>query len=208
MNSLSGINEECWKLPSPRLSRWKAVRLRRSFYRALLFFLIVSIAANAQQARPTEFQVKAAYLFNFGKFVRWPAGAGQGSLEICVLGKNPLGSVLEVTVKGESIDGKQVHSRAISNPQEASRCNILYVSDSEEGRLPAILPTAKHGGILTVSDIPHFVERGGMIEFVNQQDRIRFAINTDTIEDAGLSVSSELLKVAAKVIRKNPGGGN
>ena len=208
MNSVSGINEGYWKRLSPRHAGWKVVTICRSYFWALLVFLVVGAVSNAQQARPTEFQVKAAYLFNFGKFVRWPGGAGPGSLEICVLGKNPLGSMLEVTVKGESIDGKQVRSRTISNLQEASSCNILFVSGSEEGRLPAILPAAKRGGILTVSDIPHFAERGGMIEFVNQQDRIRFTINTDTIEGAGLSVSSELLKVAVKVIRKNTGGGN
>jgi hypothetical protein len=76
------------------------------------------------------------------------------------------------------------------------------VSASEEGRLGAIFSIAKRAGALTVSDIPRFAERGGMIEFINREDRIRFTVNIASIEDARLTVSSELLKVAARIIRK------
>ncbi len=80
------------------------------------------------------------------------------------------------------------------------------MSQSEEARLTAILAGAKRLQALTVSDIPHFAERGGMIGLVNQADRIRFEVNVAPLENAGLTVSSELLKVALRVIRKSAGG--
>jgi YfiR/HmsC-like len=181
------------------------------FYSALLlalFTVLSSVYLEAQQARPTEAQVKAAYLFNFGKFVRWrtPPENRADSLEICVLGRNSFGAVLDATVKGESIDGKPVIARSVSSLHEAEGCRILFVSLSEESRLSTVLAEAKRLPVLTVSDIPHFAERGGMIGLVNQDDRIRFEVNIVPMEDVGLTVSSELLKVALRVIRKSGGG--
>ena len=172
-----------------------------------LFIVPIATRSEAQQSRPTESQVKAAYLFNFGKFVRWPVMANSvDSLRICVLGKNSFGNVLEATVKGEAISGKPVTARDIPSMHEADGCHILFVSMSEESHLGAILASAKRLPVLTVSDIPHFAERGGMIGLVNQEDRIRFEVNVTPIEDSGLTVSSELLKVALRVIRKRVGG--
>jgi hypothetical protein len=157
---------------------------------------------QAQERRPTDIQVEAAYLFNFGKFVRWPINpdAAIGSLNICVLGKNPFGSVLDSTVKDEAIDGRPVTARILLSLQDASNCHIVFVSASEEGRLNAILPALRRQGALTVSNIPHFVDRGGMIGFVNLDDRIRFVVNLAAVREAGLTVSSELLKVAVQVM--------
>jgi YfiR/HmsC-like len=183
-----------------------ALRFVPAFLLAL-FIAPITPRSEAQQARPTESQVKAAYLFNFGKFVRWPVLANSvDSLQICVLGKNPFGTVLEATVKGEAISGKPVTTRNIPSMHEADGCHILFVSMSEEGRLSAVLASAKRLPVLTVSDIQHFAERGGMIGLVNQEDRIRFEVNVAPIEDSGLTVSSELLKVALRVIRKRAGG--
>ena len=172
-----------------------------------LFLAPITTRSEAQQTRPTESQVKAAYLFNFGKFVRWPVlAAGVDSLKICVLGSNSFGTVLDATVKGETISGKRVTTRNIPSIHEADGCHILFVSMSEETRLSTILASAKRLPALTVSDIPRFAERGGMIGLVNQEDRIRFEVNMAPIEDARLTVSSELLKVALRVIRKRVGG--
>ncbi len=161
---------------------------------------------QSQESRPTDTQVKAAYLYNFGKFVRWRvAPAGNSNLfEICVIGRNPFGSVLEATVAGEKIDGKSVVVTNLSSSQDNARCKLLYVSSTEEKQLSAILGMAKRTQALTVSDIPGFAKRGGMIEFVTQEDRIRFEVNLAPIDAAGLSVSSELLKVATKVLGVNP----
>ena len=162
---------------------------------------------SAQQ-HPTESQVKAAYLYNFGKFVTWqPGQAGNsGSLEICLLGKDPFGPMLDATVAGESIDGRKIAVKRIGKVQDAPECRILFVGLSEGSRLGSILTAAQRFGMLTVSDIPNFAEQGGIIEFVSQQDRIRFEVNRAAAEQSHLVLSSQLLKVASKVIdKKLPG---
>jgi hypothetical protein len=122
------------------------------------------------------------------------------SLEICILGQDPFGAVLDSTVAGERIDGKQISVRRVAKPQDAAPCSILFVSSSEEGRLGSVLASAQPLSVLTVSDVPHFAEKGGMIGFVTQEDRIRFEVNRKAAEESHLELSSELLKVAVKVI--------
>lgn len=179
--------------------------------RALLPFILLSClfsstatSSFAQPVHPTESQVKAAYLYNFGKFVRWQADhiSPSESLEICVLGKDPFGAVLDSTIAGESIDGRKITVRRIARLQDAAPCSILFVGASEASRLASILTAAQHFNALTVSDLPHFVEQGGMIGFVTQEGRIRFDVNRAAAEQSHLILSSELLKVATKVIEK------
>lgn len=161
--------------------------------------MFLGTISSADQLHPTESQVKAAYLYNFGKFVRWQALSPE-SLEICVLGKDPFGSVLDSTVSGESIDGRKIIVRRLAKAQDAGRCNILYISLSEENHLVSVLADIHTFAPLTVSDIPHFAERGGIIEFVAQQGKIRFQVNRFAAERSHVTLSSELLKVAVKVI--------
>jgi len=170
----------------------------------LAVLLCFSATSLAQQVHPTESQVKAAYLFNFGKFVQWPSDHGpSGDLfELCVLGQDPFGPVLDATVAGESISTRKIAVVRISKVSEAAPCNVLYIGASEASRLGQILEAARHSGTLTVSDIPHFVERGGIIGFVKQQDRIRFEVSRGAAEDSHLALSSELLKVALRVVNK------
>lgn len=194
------------------LSLAKAADARANFKRsrALRFVPLLALLAlfgtvllSAQQ-HPTESQVKAAYLYNFGKFVTWQPdhAANSGSLQICLLGKDPFGPVLDTTVAGESIDGRKITVTRIAKVQDAPQCRILFVGLSEVGRLGSILAAAQHFGMLTVSDIPNFAEQGGIIEFVSQQDRIRFEVNRAAAEQSHLVLSSQLLKVASKVIDK------
>jgi hypothetical protein len=164
----------------------------------------------AQQPKPSEYQVKAAYLFNFGRFVKWPAGiaAVKGdSFAVCVLGLDPFGSTLDSTLAGEALDGKPVVIRRIARPQDAADCRILFVSSTEEHHLKEILAAIDQTGVLTVSDIRGFSLRGGIIQFVAEGDRVRFEINLTSAESARLVLSSELLKVAAAV-RRSPRSGD
>lgn len=173
---------------------------------ALLFCsLLQPCLTAAQQGGATEFQIKAAYLYNFGKFVRWNGTSDSpDSFDICVIGQNPFGTALETTVAGEHIDGNNILVRNVSGPQGAAHCRILFVSSSESKRLKPLLTAVKRPNLLTVSDIPGFVQQGGMIELVNEEGRIRFAVNLAAVNDAGLTVSSELLKVAVKVLGAGP----
>ncbi len=171
----------------------------------LLLAILASSFALAQASRATESQVKAAYLYNFGKFVTWPTDQAKssGAFEICVLGKDPFGPILDETVQGDKINGKEIEILRLSHLQEASGCNILFVSPSEESHLHGIVAEAQRMHVLTVSDIPHFAERGGTIGLVKQEDRIRFEVNRTRAEQCHLGLSSELLKVAVKVIGGN-----
>jgi|HubBroStandDraft_2_1064218.scaffolds.fasta_scaffold42881_2 hypothetical protein len=177
------------------------------FRAAILVVLLLPLCPTpvaAQKAGATESQVKAAYLYNFGKFVRWQTdriGSPQ-TLTICVLGKDPFGAVLDATVEGESIDGKKITVKRLSTIQDLTSCSILFIATSEESRLGPVLSAAQHQGLLTVSDIPHFAEHGGIIGFVMLQDKIRFEVNRSAAEQSHLTLSSELLKVASRVIEK------
>lgn len=159
----------------------------------------------AQQERPGEFQVKAAYLYNFSRFIEWPplpAADKNTPFAICVLGKDPFGPALDAALTGEGDGGQSLVARRLSKPQDALACRILFVGSSEESRLKEILAVLGRSSVLTVSDIPRFSERGGMIEFVLKGDKIRFDVNLSNANGAGLAVSSDLLKVAL-VVRKN-----
>lgn len=189
-------------------SRWRKQNSRLYCASTLAFFFLgVSISAG-QTNRPTESQVEAAYLYNFGKFVTWPSDRVRSAdtFEICVIGRDPFGPVLDATVSGESIDRKKIAIARISRMQEGAACNILFVSVSEAGHLQGILAEARRMHILTVSDMPHFAERGGMIGLLVQDGRIRFEVNRNEAEQSQLGLSSELLKVAVKVIASNSAG--
>ena len=179
----------------------------RAMVIAWAFFAATGLPA--QQPKPNEYQVKAAYLYNFGRFVKWPAGiaAGKGdSFAVCVLGQDPFGSTLDSTLAGEALDGKPVVIRRIARPQDAADCRILFVSSAEEHHLKEILAAIDQAGVLTVSDIRGFSLRGGIIQFVAEGDRVRFEINLASAESARLVLSSELLKVAAAVRRSSRSG--
>lgn len=164
--------------------------------------LFASWTLEAQAPAASEFQVKAAYLYNFGRFVSWPdqnpSEATEG-FEICVLGTDPFGPTLDTTLASAVIGGKAVTAKRITKPQDFDNCRILFISSSEERRLKEILTTLNNASVLTVSDIPRFSERGGMIGFVLDGNRIRFDVNLSTAQNARLMLSSELLKVATNV---------
>ncbi|MGH9446195.1 MAG: YfiR family protein [Terriglobia bacterium] len=175
---------------------------------ALLVALIFAPNLCAQQAKRTEYQVKAAYLYNFGLFVTWPA-AGKSSPEpfgVCVLGKDPFGPILDSTFAGEMLNGRAIAVRRFADARDTHSCGILFISRSEAKKLNAILAALGDAAILTVSDISDFSERGGMIQFVWDGDNVRFEVNLTATNAAGLTLSSDLLKVATAVRRNAPSG--
>lgn len=172
-------------------------------FAAAIAALFTSASLDAQSAKPSADQVEAAYIYNFGKFVKWPANAAanRNSLfTICVLGDDPFDSVLQSTLAGESLGSRPVSVRRIPKPQDATSCHILFIEAAEENHLRAILAALDQSAVLTVSDMPDFSKRGGMIQFVPEGDRIRFAINRESAESNGLTLASDLLKVATSVI--------
>jgi uncharacterized protein DUF4154 len=202
---------ESHKVPPSRehckLSWDRGVWLRRTIV-AAVWLLFAGSSAFGQQ-KPSEYQVEAAYLYNFARFVEWPAKGtnAPGPFTICVLGEDPFGPALETTLAGETIGNQRVAARRISSPQMSGDCQILFISSSEANRLDKIVEALDKSTILTVSEIPHFSQRRGMIQFVLKENRIRFEVNLTATQRAGLTLSSELLKVAT-VVRKNPQPGD
>ena len=164
---------------------------------------------RAQQPKASEFRVKAAYLYNFGKFVEWPnknVPEQDQSFEICVLGADPFGPTLDAALASGSIEGKSVAAKRISKPQDVDSCRILFISSSEEGHLKEVLTALDKSSVLTVSDIPRFSQRGGMIGFILDGNRVRFDVNLASAQSARLTLSSELLKVATNVRKDSDRG--
>jgi hypothetical protein len=184
----------------------KRLPFKMSQLAALIFILTLSLgtASIRAQTKPTEFDVKAAYLYNFAKFVQWPADATRRdprTFQVCVLGEDPFGPVLDRVVAGGSIDGRTVVPRRVASAQDARACHILFLGGMDERREAETLETLGRADVLTVSDLPAFTQRGGMIQFVVQGARVRFEVNLDRARDAGLMLSSELLRVALAVHR-------
>jgi hypothetical protein len=172
----------------------------------MLAILSLTATIHAQQ-RPTEYQVKAAYPFNFGKFVKWPPSAASDTdFAICLLGSDPFQGTLESIVSGERIDGKPVAVRHLNSAEDAAGCKIVFVSNSEQERLGPVMAALRRAPVLTVSDADRFVDHNGIIQFVMDGDRVRFQVNLSAAKNAGLVLSSELLKVATAVKgQENPG---
>lgn len=172
-----------------------------------VFWFLPNQAFAAPDQKPSEYDVEAAYLFNFGKFVEWPTNASalNQPLTICILGEDPFGPTLDHLVAGEKIGGKAVVDKKLTRIDEASACSILYISSSESSHLNRILGAVKDAPVLTVSDISDFLDRGGMIQFVLRENRVRFTVNLEPAQRDRLILSSELLKVALSVKRADGG---
>jgi len=158
-----------------------------------------SFPAQAQHAVPTEYQIKAAFLYNFVKFVEWPTQAYAGPTSptvIGVLGENVFGDDLEKTIRGKVINGHPLQFKKFDSATEVTNCHVLFISASEKKRFSQILGALRAKSILTVSESDRFIQDGGMINFVIVDLKVRFQINNKPAKDAGLNISSDLLNVA------------
>jgi len=151
-----------------------------------------------------EYDVKAAFLYNFAKFVDWPPSTFKtpdDGLAVCVLGENPFGDTLSQMLNGKTVQERALALKRLANAREVAACQVLFVSASESARLPAVLEQVGEHPILTIGDMPGFIDRGGMIGFSTDRERhIRFSINLKPADKAGLKISSQLLKLAKTVI--------
>jgi hypothetical protein len=146
-----------------------------------------------------EYDIKAAFLFNFGQFVDWPAHAfadPASPLVICVLGDDPFGRTLDDIVRGESIEGHALQVRRARDASQLDVCHILFIDRSMRASLREILSTRTNRATLTVGDFEGFAREGGMIRFVMVGQKMRLHINLDAAKAAQLSISSKLLRPA------------
>jgi hypothetical protein len=157
------------------------------------------LTANAWSQAIDEYQVKAAFLYNFAKFVEWPSQAfktPQDPLLVCVLGHNPFGNALKEVIRGKAIEGRAFAFRMVADAEEASACQILFVSSVEGKHFRSLWGNLKPAGILTVGETQGFAADGGVINFKLDDGRVRFEINIDAAEHQQLHISSKLLSLA------------
>jgi hypothetical protein len=154
-------------------------------------------AAAAEISR--EYLIKAAFLYNFAKFTRWPPSSFPDRatpLRVCVFGEDPFGAALE-SIAGKTIRGREVTVRRIESVEAGTACHLLFISASEAAQLAGILDSLSGRPVLTIADLPGFARSGGIINLkTNSNDKVRFEINVAIANRAGLRFSSKLLNLA------------
>lgn len=177
--------------------------------RALVAAVLV-LVAPVLAAAPSEYQVKAVFLFNFSQFVEWPAqslGPAAAPFSICIVGEDRFGTELESAVHGENVQGHPFVVKRYAHPDAIeSSCQILFIDNSEAAQLDSITGALDGHAVLTVSDIEHSAERGAMIQFTSDRNRLRLRINVAAAKSAGLTISSKLLR-PAEIIGEGRGQG-
>lgn len=153
-----------------------------------------------------EYQIKAAFLHKFANFVDWPDEAfanDKSSFTICILGTDPFGAALD-SISGKTVKEKKVVIKRLRTVQELEPCAILFVSSSERSRLSEVLQAVQGQHVLTVGEMDRFAQSGGAIRFKLVNNKVRFDINVDAAQRAGLKISSKLLSVS-DVVREERG---
>lgn len=179
-----------------------AATARRIAGAFLLLAAGVSTAAAAQPLVSGEDSVKAAFLYNFAKFVEWPAGIFPGPREpvaFCFVGESAIGDELAQAAGGKTIQGRPVTVERSAPLDGLERCQILFVGSSERARFGEILAAVGRRPVLTVGDDEEFRQAGGIINFVLRRNRVHFQIDRGAAERAGLRISSRLLELAEVV---------
>lgn len=178
----------------------------KRFYAELLSWCIITgiavVTIHSSQAAPAadEYQLKAAFLYRFSNFISWPPGAfttDDQIFKICILGKDPFGVILDVTVENERGAGnRSVNVIRLNKIAETKICHILFTNTLESASLKELFAITKNYPILTVSDREDFITQGGMIEFFTLDNRIRLMVNPDAMELVGLKAAASFLRLS------------
>ncbi len=146
-----------------------------------------------------EYQVKAAFIYNFIQFVDWPSSAfpdARAPIIVGVIGEDPFGGALEQVMRGKAVNGRNLAIRRCDNVDQVDGCHVLFVGGLDGEHRAAALARAATGGVLTVGETDDFTRSGGIIQFFLDDHRIRFEINARAAEQAHLTISSKLLRLA------------
>jgi hypothetical protein len=181
--------------------------IRQPLRRLLAGALAAGALVMPVRAQPSlEYNVKAALLLNFARFIEWPesAFAGPGApVDICVFGPNPFGEVLDRTLTSETVGERPLAARVVHNASESAGCHLLFVPSGAETRAGAVMQqTGPH--TVTVGESPRFEKMGGAVTFVLEEGRVRFNVNLRPVEERGVRISARMLHVANRVNRVTP----
>jgi len=202
--------------PRPGYRRWRAIGRLTACVAVVMLVLSGSGVAeqpvhqtagadgNVSSEQPErEYLIKAAILYNFAKFTRWPAESFESAgapLQLCVFGIDPFRDAL-ATIDGKRVGSRNLRTRLITDTTMVDGCHLLFVSASENERLADILAATQGAAVLTVADIPDFSRAGGIITLNIVEDRTRFDVNRLAADQAGLKLSAKLLRLADTVIQ-------
>ncbi len=178
---------------------------RRCF---LAVILLLTAVRPGFAADSKEYQLKAAFIYNFTKFVEWPAHSfaqTNSPIIIGILGKNPFNGELEKIVNERNVNGRSIVVKNLSSPAELGSMHVVFVSAGEEEKWSGVLKSFLKNPILTVGESEKFALNTGIIGFTLQADKVRFEINQDSADEAGLKINAQLLKLATTVHRKPKG---
>jgi hypothetical protein len=166
---------------------------------ALALALALAMPASIPAQAANEYEVKAAFLFNFTRFVDWPQSSGSGLFCIGIAGADPFGGALEEAVKGRSAGGHAIAVKHFKPGEESAACEIVFISGADAKKMRAALGRLQHAAVLTVGEGPGFCHSGGVIAFEIEDNKVRLEINPDAAQRARLQISSKLLSLATLV---------
>jgi hypothetical protein len=196
--SNSRVRKENERAVAATLHACNAVRVLALVVVGLLSFASAMVA-RGQTPSPSEYQLKAAFLLNFAKFIDWPPSSfatPQSPFAICILGADPFGRAMDDVLQGKTIGDRTVTVERTNRLAEVRHCQMVFVSASEKSRVPEIIEGLRGTNALVVGETEGFAVAGGMIQFALEENHVRFLINTDAADRAGLKVSSKLLSLA------------
>ena len=195
-------SEEC-----PAEATQPLMRLRATPILSLsLVWLLAVVGGHAQEAAPSTSQLKAAFLYNFAKFVEWPPAAFVGEtspIVIGILGEDPIPirGDLERAILGKTINSRPLEIKPFRSAADATNCHLLYIGASEKAHLKQILDSLLGASVLTVGETDGFIQKGGMINFIQEKAKFRFEINERAAKSVNLKISSKLLSLASHITR-------
>jgi len=158
--------------------------------------------ASAESTQNKEYLIKAAFLYNFIKFVDWPSESFKNEadpIKLYILGDDPFGEALE-TIGDKTVKGRRLVVKRVQRVEEIEGTHLLFISSSEKGRVKQILQSLRDSPVLTISEMERFGQMGGIINFITVEDKVRFEINPEQAEQNKLKISSQLLKLA-RIVR-------
>jgi hypothetical protein len=158
--------------------------------------------AQVSDSDSSEYLIKAGFIYNFAKFVEWPTTAfaqPDSPIVIGILGTDPFGALIDQVVENKKIGVRRFVVKRLkrgTDLKDLRECKILFVGDSERAHIDELLQIVKTLPILTVGETPGFAQRGGVIRFILEDNRVRFEVNVEAAHQADLTISSRLLTLA------------
>ena len=188
------------------LGRLVSARVWLAAWLPLTFLALSQPLPGYAAPTPTENEVKAAYVFNFGRFVEWPPGkfaAKDSPLVIGLIGSGPVAEVIDAVIHKKNINTHPLLLKRLSTADDLKPCHILFVCRSEAEHAAQITAAVKGASVLTVGESEEFLAQGGIINFYVESETVKFAVNLEAAQRAQLNISSKLLAVA-KIVKIKP----